>query len=78
MQWEYTTLTLRIAAGQGKVPGYFNRNQAVRNITDESEKALNLLGAQGWELVSVLLLELGSLDQGPSYACAVLKRPVAP
>ena len=75
-RWEYTTLTLRIAAGAGKTPGYFNRPQAVRNVTEESERDLNLLGNQGWELVSVLLLDLGSMDHGPNYAAALLKRPI--
>lgn len=75
-QWEYTTLTLRLVAGQGKVPGYFNRSQTVRNVSEDSEHDLNTLGAQGWELVSVLLLDLGSVDRGPSYACAILKRPL--
>lgn len=76
--WEYTTLTLRVAPGQGKIPGYFNRQQTVRNVTDESEKALNELGAQGWELVNVLLLDMGTIEQGPTYACAILKRPLPP
>lgn len=77
-QWEYTTLTLRIGPGQGKMPGFFNRAQAVRNITPESEKDLNTMGALGWELVNVLLLDLGSVESGPTYACGVLKRPLAP
>lgn len=76
--WEYRTLTLRVAPGQGKVPGYFTRQQAVRDVTAESEKDLNALGAAGWELVNVLLLDLGSAEQGPTYACAILKRPLPP
>ncbi|MCE9613731.1 MAG: DUF4177 domain-containing protein [Lentisphaerae bacterium] len=74
-QWEYTTLTLRIAPGQGKVPGFFNRSQTVRNIAEDSERDLNKLGAMGWELVNVLMLEYGAMDVGPTYACAILKRP---
>lgn len=77
-QWEYTTLTLRISAGQGKMPGFFARGQVSRNITPDSQADLNVFGAKGWELVSVLLLELGTMESGPSYACAILKRQVTP
>jgi hypothetical protein len=75
-RWEYMSVTLRIAQGQGKVPGFFNRAASVRYISAESEQELNTLGQLGWELVTVLLLDLGSVEAGPAHACAMLKRPV--
>ena len=73
--WEYRTHIIRLSTGQGKVPGYFNRSQPVRVVHPESLKDLNDLGRQGWELVSVVLLELGTVEAGPTAASAFLKRP---
>ncbi|MDA0578066.1 MAG: hypothetical protein O3B24_08205 [Verrucomicrobia bacterium] len=77
-QWEYRSLTIRVGTDSGKMPGYFARGQTSRGIEENSMQQLNTLGAEGWELVSVLLLELGTIDAGPNYACAMLKRPRPP
>ena len=73
--WEYRTLSLRISQGQDKRAGYFARAQTMRMIDPDSERELNDLGRQGWELVNVMLLELGTVEAGPSSAMAFLKRP---
>lgn len=73
--WEYRTVTLRVTQGQDKQAGYFARSQTIRAIHPDSERELNDLGRQGWEMVSVMLLDLGSVESGPSTATAFLKRP---
>lgn len=75
-QWEYSTVVVRLTLSQGKLPGYFNRAQSVRNLSEESELELNRMGALGWELVNLVLLELGGIEGGPTYATAVFKRPL--
>ena len=75
VHWEYRTLIIRITGGQGKMPGYFTRSQPVRVVDPDSEMELDELGRQGWELVNVLLLELGTVEAGPTAATAFLKRP---
>ena len=36
-RWEYRTLTVRIAPGPGKLPGFFTRAQAIRTLVGELE-----------------------------------------
>ncbi|MDA1043682.1 MAG: DUF4177 domain-containing protein [Verrucomicrobia bacterium] len=74
-RWEYTTLTLRISRSKSKVPGFFNRGQMVRQVDPAGEAAMNELGQQGWELVSVSPLEFGTYGgEGDGYAAAFFKR----
>lgn len=73
--WEYCSLPLRAAQGSGKRPGFFTRNELVRGIEDESEQAMAALGAAGWELVSVVMLDLGSFGTGATQLTAFFKRP---
>lgn len=73
--WEYTTLTLRISRAKSKVPGFFNRGQLIRQVDAESEAAMNVLGQDGWELVSVTAVDFGTYGgEGDGYAAAFFKR----
>jgi len=69
-------MTVKISQGMGKRPGFFTAADSVRAIADESEAELAELGRQGWELVSIILLDLGTFESGPSSAAAFLKRPI--
>jgi hypothetical protein len=75
-RWEYKTVYLKIASGADKKPGYFTRSEDFRSITDNSDGELQQLGAEGWELVSICLLDMGSFESGPQSAAAFLKRPI--
>ena len=74
--WEYTTLTLRISRAKSKAPGFFNRGHMTRQVDAESESAMNVLGRDGWELVSVTAVDFGTYGgEGDAYAAAFFKRP---
>lgn len=74
--WEYRTITLRISRSKSKMPGFFNRGEMIRQVDPESEKAMNDLGEEGWELVSVSPLEFGTYGGGDGYSAAFFKRSI--
>ncbi len=74
--WEYRTLTLRISRSKSKMPGFFNRGELIRQVDPASETAMNELGEEGWELVSVSPSEFGTYGGGDGYAAAFFKRHV--
>lgn len=74
IRWEYRTLTLRISRSKSKMPGFFNRGELIRQVDPDSVNALNEIGAEGWELVSVSPLEFGTYGGGDGYAAAFFKR----
>jgi hypothetical protein len=71
--WEYKTLNLKISEKLDRNSGFFSL-EYLQDVVDGSEVELSQLGAEGWEMVSVMPIDSPGIAAGTRNAVAFFKR----